>query len=140
MRRRHGDHHRFLPAQVPTALERNRFKLNRLRFQVFAGGMIFSEDRSPLFRIMPYRPNSLSSSQKSSPLALFCRLSGGALGAAAATGACGAGAGGGLNQLSAIPGSVAGAVPASAARMKWPQISTGSPPPTAFLVGELSSL
>src|SRR5947209_13815549 len=85
------------------------------------------------------RPNNLSSSQESSPPDSFDRLFGWL---ATSAGGEGAAAGAGkLNQpLSPRPGSAVGAVPASAARMKRLQISTGTPPPTARLVGLLSSL
>src|ERR1700746_505676 len=89
------------------------------------------------------RPNNLSSSQESSPPPLSGRALGGS-----ATGAGGEGAGapngaanGAPNQPgSDSPGSGAGASLESAERMKRLQISTGTPPPTACLVGVLSSL
>ena len=67
------------------------------------------------------------------PAGSFLTISAGGEGAAVGAGK--------LNQpLSPTPGSAVGAVPASAARMKRLQISTGTPPPTARLVGLLSSL
>src|SRR5262249_7525716 len=110
----------------------------------YEGGADIGQPLTTVYECAPSFPthrrrNNLSSSQESSPLESFCRLLGWL-----ATSAGGDGAAVGAPKLnqpgSPSPGSGAGAWPDSAVRMKRLQISTGRPPPTACLVGVLSSL